>query len=83
MKKLMIFGASEFQIPLIELAKQRGLQTCVLDINPNAPARYLSDEFYECSIKNYEKALEIAEQYRPDGITAGMCDVAVLSVARI
>ena len=83
MKRLMIFGASEFQIPLIEAAKKRNIHTCVLDINPNAPARDLSDEFHECSIKDYEKALEIAEQYRPDGITAGMCDVAVLSVARI
>lgn len=83
MKKLMIFGASEFQIPLIEAAKMRGVQTCVLDINPNAPARNISDEFHECSIKDYEKSLEIAEQFRPDGITAGMCDVAVLSVARI
>ena len=79
----MIFGASEFQIPLIEAAKQRNIHTCVLDINPNAPACDISDEFHECSIKDYEKALVIAEQYRPDGITAGMCDVAVLSVARI
>ncbi len=79
----MIFGASEFQLPLIEAAKRRGIHTCVLDINPHAPARDLSDEFHECSIKNYEKALGIAEQYSPDGITAGMCDVAVLSVARI
>ena len=83
MKKLMIFGASVFQIPLIEAAKKRGLHTCVLDINPHAPARDLSDEFHECSIKSFERALEIAEKYKPDGITAGMCDVAVLAVARI
>ena len=79
----MIFGASEFQIPLVEAARKRGLHTCVLDINPHAPARDLADEFHECSIKSYEKALEIAEKYKPDGITAGMCDVAVLAVARI
>ena len=83
MKRLMILGASEFQIPLIESARRRGIQTCVLDINPQAPARYLSDEFHVCSIRDYNKVLGIAEQYMPDGITAGMCDVAVLTVARI
>ena len=41
----MIFGASEFQLPLIEAAKRRGIHTCVLDINPHAPARDLSDEY--------------------------------------
>lgn len=83
MKKILIFGGSEFQIPLIETAKKRGIQTCVLDINPNAPARSLADVFYECSVKEYEKALEIAEKFQPDGITAGMVDIAVLTVARI
>lgn len=83
MKKLLIFGASEFQIPLIQAAKKRGIQTCVLDINPNAPARSLADFFHECSVKDYKKALEIAEQFNPDGITAGMIDMAVLSAARI
>ena len=83
MKKLMIFGASEFQIPLIEAAKRRGLHTCVLDINPHAPGRKIADVFHKCSIKDYSKAIDIAEKYKPDGITAGMCDVAVLTVARI
>ena len=83
MKKLLIFGGSEFQIPLLEAAKKRDIQTCVLDINPQAPARSLADVFYECSVKDYRKALEIAMQFKPDGITAGMIDIAVLSVARI
>lgn len=83
MKKVLIFGASEFQIPLIETAKKRGCHTCVIDINPHAPARAIADEYHQCSLKDYEKSLAIAEQYNPDGITAGMCDVAVLTVARI
>lgn len=83
MKKLLILGASEFQIPLIESAKKRGLHTCVIDINPHAPACNTADEYIECSLKDFEKALGIAKRYKPDGITAGMCDVAVLSAARI
>ena len=72
MKKLMIFGASVFQIPLIEAAKKRGLHTCVLDINPHAPARDLSDEFHECSIKSFERALEIAEKYKSKNTLYGI-----------
>lgn len=82
-KKILIFGASEFQIPLIEAAQKRDYYTCVLDINPNAPACGLADEYHECSVKDYQKALEIANKLKPDGITAGMIDVAVLSVSRI
>lgn len=82
-KNILILGGSEFQIPLVEAAKNRGLQTCVLDINPNAPARKMADFFYECSVKDDKKAIEIAKQFNPDGITAGMVDIAVLSVARI
>lgn len=83
MKRILIFGASEFQIPLIESAKQRGYITCVLDINSQAPGACKADEFYVCSVKDYDKALKIAEKFRPDGITAGMIDMAVLPVARI
>lgn len=83
MKKLLVFGAAEFQIPLIKRASEQGIHTCVLDINPRAEGCKYADQFFVCSLKDYEKALRIAQDYKPDGITAGMCDVAVLSVAKI
>ena len=83
MKKLLILGGPEFQIPLIESAKQKGYITCVLDINSQAPAASIADEFHVCSVKDYDRALKIAEKFKHDGVTAGMIDMAVLPVARI
>ncbi len=83
MKRLLILGASEFQIPLINQAKSMGIYTCVIDINPDAYAMPYADEFYQCSLKDSKKVLEIAKQINPDGVTVGMCDVAVCTAAKI
>ena len=81
MKKLLILGASEFQIPLIRQAKKMGIYTCAVDISDEAAGFKFADEFRVCSVKDTEKILEIAKNFKPDGITAGMVDVAVYTTA--
>lgn len=83
MKKLLVLGASEFQIPLLKQAKRMGVHTCVIDINPNASGICFADEYKECSLKDHALAIEIAKAYNPDGVTVGMCDVAVRTCAMI
>lgn len=83
MKKLLILGGSEFQIPLILQAKKMGLVTCLLDRNPEAPGIACADVFYRCSLLDRERALEIAREFAPDGVTVGMCDVGVCTAAAI
>ena len=83
MKKLMILGGPEFQIPLIRQAKEMGLYTYVLDMNPQARGAAYADEFIQCSLKDREKVLAIAKEIMPDGVTVGMCDVAVNSAALV
>lgn len=83
MKKLLVLGASEFQIPLLQQAKKMGIHTCVVDINPNANAIKYADEYRECSLKDSLGAIKIAKEYNPDGVTVGMCDIAVRTCAMI
>lgn len=83
MKKLLLFGAPVFQIPVIEKAKQMGLYVGVVDINPKAVAVPYADEYFCCSLKNKDRLLDIAKEFQPDGIMAGACDTSVVSVAYV
>jgi len=83
MKKLMVLGASEFQIPLLKQAHDMGVCTYVLDINPDSRGVKYADYYYQCSLKDVDKALSIAGMIEPDGVTVGMCDVAVCTAAAI
>lgn len=83
MKRLLILGASEFQIPLLLQAKKMDIYTCVVDINENAKGFLYADEYRVCSIKDVEGIYSIAIGFKPDGISAGMCDVAVRTTAEI
>ena len=83
MKKLMVLGAPDFQIPLLKQARNMGVYTYVLDMNPQSRGAAYANEFFQCSLKDQEKALAIAKKIMPDGVTVGMCDVAVNSAALI
>jgi len=83
MTKLLVLGASEFQIPLLKQARKMGINTCVLDYNENAPGIKYADEYRQCSLKDIPTAVKIAYEYKPNGVTAGMVDVAVCTCARI
>lgn len=83
MKKLMILGGSEFQIPLVQKAKEMGLYAIVLDINKNCSCKEYADLFYECSIKDYDNVYKIAVESKIDAITVGICDGAVVTAARV
>ena len=81
MKKLMVLGAPDFQIPLLKQARNMGVHTYVLDMNPHSRGAVYADDFYQCSLKDSKSVLDIARKIMPDGVTVGMCDVAVNSAA--
>lgn len=80
-KRLLILGGPDFQIPFIQAAKERGLYVGVVDIRADAPCRLYADEFFQASVKDKERILDIARGFQPDGITVGMVDIAVPACA--
>lgn len=80
-KRLLILGGSEFQIPLVKLAKEKGIYTGVVDIKRSAPACSYADIVFEANLRDKKKILEIAKSFSPDGITVGMVDVAIPAYA--
>ena len=60
MKRIMILGASVYQVPLIKKAKELGLYTIVCSINGEYPGFLYADKVYHVSTTDREQILDIA-----------------------
>lgn len=77
-KTLLILGTGLDQIPGIKKAKELGLYTIGLDINPNTPGAKLVDEFYCVSVKDVKQVTNFISHYNKnkiDGIIAFGVDI--------
>ncbi|HBK86150.1 MAG TPA: carbamoyl-phosphate-synthetase [Firmicutes bacterium] len=68
MKRLMILGGSENQLPLIQCAKQQAYFLIVCDHASDNVGRVYADRFYCVSTLDREAVLSIARAERIDGI---------------
>lgn len=83
MKKLMIIGASDFQKPAIEKAKQLGLKVAVVDFNPKAVGVKLADKYYNVSTIDKERILSAAKDFKADGIMTLCTDMPMRALAYV
>lgn len=83
MKKVLFLGAPIFQSPVIQTAKAMGLYVGAVDINKDAPAFSFADECFVCSIRDEKNVLDIAKEFKPDGIVIGACDTSVVTAAYV
>ncbi len=60
MNKILILGAGLMQKPAILAAKTLGLESVVVDANPNAPCVNLADHFEEVDLKDRDSLLKLA-----------------------
>ena len=81
MKKILIVGASSYQLPGILKAKEMGLWTAVLDQNPNAPGVAYADTFFEVSTTDEAGVLEAATSFGADAIFTLATDQPMRAVA--
>lgn len=80
MKKLAIIGASYLQNPLIEKAKEMGIETHVFAWRCGDIGEKTADYFYPISIVEKEKILDVCERIRIDGICTIASDLATVTV---
>lgn len=78
--KIVIIGAGEFQIQLIEKAKSMGYETHVFAWESGAVGKEKADVFYPISITEKEKILKICREIKPEGVVSIGSDLAVLTV---
>lgn len=80
MKKLAIIGASYLQQPLIEKAKQMGLETHVFAWKCGDVGEDIADFFYPISIVEKEKILDKCREIKIDGVCSIASDLAAITV---
>lgn len=68
MKKIMILGGGDNQVPLIKRAKALGLYVVLCDFRDNVPGILLSDIHYQVDTLNPVQLIEVGEKEKPDGI---------------
>lgn len=68
MKKLLILGAGQMQVPIIALAKQLGHYTIVADYDPKAPGFEYADVKSTISTIDKDAVLQLAQKENVDGI---------------
>lgn len=84
MKKILILGASIWQLPAIKTAKKLGLEVIVADMNPDAIG--FKEEGVICEIVSTidtEKVLAVAKKHRINGILTVASDMPMRTVATV
>jgi biotin carboxylase len=87
MKRLLILGAGTEQVTAITQAKEKGISSLVLDMNPNAPGASAADEFYPVSTRDVSAIESFLKTYTNpiDGVMTIASDIphVVSAVAQI
>lgn len=78
-RKVILLGGSDFQTVAVKRAKEMGLQTILLDMNPNCPARKYSDIFEAVSTNDRDAIIRLAKEHKVDGIVCYESDQSILT----
>lgn len=80
MKKIVIIGANNFQMPLIKKANQLGYETHVFAWADGAIGAKFADYFYPISIVEKDEILKKCKEIKPDAVISVASDLATLTV---
>lgn len=80
-KKIMILGANDLLVPLIQKSKQLGCFTIVASPNVNEPGFKYADEKVIVDLRNKELVLSHAEKLQIDGIITDQAETPIRTVA--
>ncbi len=83
MKRVMIVGGGEWQVPIIKKAKAEGLFVVNSNLLHASPGFSYSDVGLVADILDVEKNIQIAQQYKVDAVITDQSDIAVKTVAEI
>lgn len=82
MKKILILGAGEVQINLINAAKDFNYFVIVCDMRSGTEAEKLSDKYFQVNYMDKEAVLKIAEDEKVDGVISNS-EPAMITVAYV
>lgn len=80
-KTIMILGAGQLQVPLLQRAKERGLRIIVVSPDRNQPGIPYADAVVELDVRDEEGILAAAKAHQIDGVTTDQTDLPVRTAA--
>lgn len=83
MKKLLMLGATHFQIPAIKYAKEAGYHVITADYKPNNPGHKFGDEYHNVSTTDKEEILKLSKKLKIDGILSYASDPGAPTAAYV
>lgn len=83
MKKILMLGATHFQIPAIKYAKEAGYYVITADYKPDNPGHKFGDEYFNVSTINREEILKLSEELNIDGILSYASDPGAPTAAYV
>lgn len=83
MKKIIILGAGQGQIPFIKICKEKKCYVIVIGRKERAPGFELADKVYYIDIKEKELILDIAKKEKVDAVLSDQSDYAVPTIAYV
>lgn len=82
MKKIMIIGAGDFQLPLVKKASEKYFVILVAPVIANVFKEYI-DESLLVDVRDKETILAFAKEKRIDGVITDQTDISVRTVAYV
>lgn len=82
-KRVMILGANNFMLPLIQKAKEEGYYTIVASPVKEEPGFEYADECVYVDLRDTEAVLEAAKRLQIDGITTDQAETPMRTVAYV
>ncbi len=83
MKKILVIGAGEYQIPLIKRLRELGHKTYCVDGSANAPGLNFADDYKIMDVRDKEKCLEYARSLGIDAVMTYGATITLPTVAYI
>jgi len=82
-KRILVLGGSFLQVPLIQLAKNRGYYVITCDYLPQHPGHKYADEYHNVSTTDKEGVLALAKRLNIHGIIAFASDPSMPTSAYV
>ena len=82
-ERVVIIGASDLQLPLIEKAKEMGLETHVFAWAAGDVGETAADHFYPISIIETDRILEECRRIKPSAVVTIASDLAAVTVNKV
>jgi carbamoyl-phosphate synthase large subunit len=83
MKKLMVLGASRYQVPIIKQAQKMGYAVIAVSVEGYYPGFSVADKSYKIDVRDHEEITKIARNEKISGILTDQTDISVPTVAYV